>query len=245
MLASPALDNVKFLSTDSNDCTDEEMLAIWKSYASEAQSLGLVTDEYYRLANLPTDSQGNTIAADQEQSVANIYYTGYLGDRLFSCNRYIRLNMPKTAELTMRTYNGHMRKDTVSALKTSIKHMSSPLMLENDSFNLSLTCFNIPWMTDHTRSVDLNVYVNGYNRDNDPYLDSYISFANRIEELISRATVTDDPSGIFVALNCTEYDSTNRVATNYPQCYFRFDSADEQALLTLLSDWNTTFNYTN
>ena len=145
----------------------------------------------------------------------------------------------------MRTYNAHMRKDTITALKTSIKHMSSPLMLENDSFNLSLTCFNIPWATSHTRSVDVSMYVGGYNKNDDPYIDSYILFSNRIQELLARGTLTDDPSGIFVSLNWSEYDSTNRDSRNYPQCYFRFNSADEQELLTLLSDWNTTFNYTN
>jgi len=244
LLAYPVPGNVQYQRTDSNDCTPEEGAAIWQSYANEAQSLGLVTDDYYRAANLPLDSQGNSVASDTEQSVATIYYTGYLGDRLFSCSRNIRLDMPKTASLTMRTYNAHMRKDTIPAMKSAIKHMSSSLMLENDSFNLSLTCFNAPWNTSHTRSVNLSIYVSGYSKENDIYLDSYIQFANRIEALLERATLTDDPSGIFVSLSLFEYDSTNRESINYPQGYYRFSAEDEQQLLTLLSDWNTIFNYT-
>ena len=244
LLTFPAPESIQYLQLD-RTISKTETQEIWNSYVTEAQALKQVTEEYYRNVTLPLDSVGNTVATGSEQKVANLHYHSYVGDQLFSGYRTVRIGLPKTAALVMNAYNAHTRKDMLPKLKEAIQHMSSPLMLENDNFSLSLSCFNVPWGTNSTRTADMNMYVSGYSKTDDPYIGTYINFSNRLYTLLSHGNLTNDPTGLFICLNWNEYDSSNNESTEYPNCFMSFNDADSQALHSLMTEWNTAFNNPN
>lgn len=239
--AYPQNASIQSLTVDS-DFTKVENQAIWDSFVSESQSLGLISNDYYR-----KQAVGQNLGSDQyyymrynvgdAQTLGGANASGYVADQRFSDYHTLRLETPKTAALLMQTYNKYMKADTTTQLKEAVKHISSPLALENDSINIDMTFCNVPWTDGRPSQVSVNLYISGYSKQSDTNADQYISFAQRFADILSRAKPTTDPSNLFVALNWSEYDSTNAKSNRESQCFLSFDSADQQALTDLINEY--------
>jgi len=243
--AFPQNSEIQSLSVDST-FTKAESQAIWDSLVSESQSLGLISNDYYRkqttIQNLNNDQYNYMrYSIGNEQTLSGISTDGFVSQQRFADYHNLRFETPKTVKLMMETFNKHMKADTTARLKEAVKHIASPLALENDSMNLSLTFYNVPWTDGEHVEIPVNLYISGYSKQSDTYADQYISFMQRFADILSRAKPTSDPSKLFVWLNWTEYDSTNGDSSNDPQCFLSIDPTDEQALSDLINEYTSLY----
>lgn len=235
--------DIQSLSVDST-FTKAENQAIWDSYVSESQNLGLVSSDYYRKQTSSQDFSNNQYNyrlynTGDMQTLSGISTDGYVANQRFSNYNTLRFETPKTIMLLMETYNKHMKADTTARLKDTVKHIASPLALENDSTNMDLTFYNVPWTDGKLSQISVNLYISGYTKQTDTNADQYISFMQRFADILSRAKPTNDPSSLFVCLNWYEYDSTNADSKIDPQSILSIDSADQQALTDLISEYTS------
>ena len=230
---------VQYRMVDPN-FTKEETNAIWKSFVTESQALGLVSTEYYRPRTEDANSNNSemyTAERGGDQSIERISTMGYVGDRRFSDNVALRLETPKTAGILMGTYNKYALSDTLTRLKQSVMHIVSPLAMENESISVDLSFNNLTLDDKEPLSWDVNLYISGYTRDNDRNYEMYCEYMTKFTDILQRGKLTDDPSGLFVRLNWYEYDGSVNPQKSEPVCYLSFDEADSQSLATLVNNW--------
>ncbi len=232
----PTDNAVQFRMVDYN-FTKAETEAIWKSYVSESQALGLVSNDYYRPRVEAGSEETYTGERGGEQTLARISTMGHVGDRRFSDNAALRLETPKTASLLMSTYNQYAKADTLARLKQSVTHIVSPLAMENESVSMDMHFNNLPLGGDEPISWDVNLYISGYTRDNDRNYSLYCDYIGKFTDILQRGKLTTDPSGLFVQLNWYEYDGATYPREGEPICYLSFSDADAQALTTLVDGW--------
>jgi hypothetical protein len=244
--AFPINTAVQYRMVDYN-FTKEETNAIWESFVSESQALGLVSTEYYRPRTeaATNDYNNETYSASRggEQAIGRIATMGHVGDRRFSDNVALRLETPKTAGILMGTYNKYALADTLTRLQQGVTHIVSPLAMENESVSLDLYFNNLKLDDGEPLSWDVGIYISGYTRENDRNYELYCDYMTKFTEILQRGRLTDDPSGLFVRLNWYEYDGTTNPQKNEPVCYLSFDEADAQTLATLVDNWITDTAY--
>ncbi|HPS80813.1 MAG TPA: hypothetical protein PLP25_02985, partial [Candidatus Limiplasma sp.] len=237
--------NMQYLYVNRN-FTDAECQAIWDSLKTEAKALNLVTNDYYRKQSETDtlDPSGYSYQRGNAQVLISLSYGGYVGDRRFvDYNTSVRMETPKTAALLMKTYNKYMKPDTIARMREAIKHISSPLALENDSVNISLTFFNVPRTGGEPAQIPINLYLSVYNKRNDSSSATYMDYADRFADIVKRGTPTDDPNGMFVWLSWNDYDSSNPSSEQEPDCFLSFSDADQQALISLIDEMQTANLY--
>lgn len=234
--AFPDDGNVQYAMMDYN-FSKEENRALWQQYVAESKELGLVSETYYRSHAESMDNDGRTLSLNGDQTCSSFNDSGYEGTRLFSGYHSLFLETPQTFQLMMTTYNTHMKSDTLTRMAEGISHIVSPLVLENDSFSLDLVFFNMPYGDKDLVSRNVDIYLNGYSKQNDADADTDLEYLQKFEDVLSRATLTDDPSGLFVRLNWYEYDSSNRQSTNEPVCFLKFSQADEALVTSLVEEY--------
>ncbi|MDD3214568.1 MAG: hypothetical protein PHY64_12910, partial [Eubacteriales bacterium] len=220
-----------------NIFTDEEEQAIWDSYHSETLNKQLVQNEYYRSHLYTTDEDGYSYIRGGDQQLDNLYLTGYIGAQRYSDYFSLRLDTPDTVSLYMRTQNSYAAKDTAVRLQQAIKHMLSPLALENDGVSLSLSFYNVPMNTGEPKQDGVSMYLSGYKQDNDSYAAMYTDFSQRFAAILQRGEFTDNCTGMFIRLNWSEYDSSNRKSNSEADSFLSFSQEDQAALLSLLQEW--------
>ena len=232
----PPENSVQYCLLDST-FTKEETQKIWDSYVSESKELGLVVNDYYRENAWLTDDNGNVYTSGSDQSIASIYTAGYTGVRSYYNTYTVRLQTPKTCKLIMQTYNAHSQPDSIARLSNAVKHMLSPLALQNDSVSLDMVLYNMPFGDGKPITKSIGLYISGYTKDNQRQGDLYAEYSAKFTDIIKRGKLTDDPSGVFLRLSWYEYDSSNRESTNEPQSYLAFSAEDQQALIDLMGEW--------
>jgi hypothetical protein len=219
------------------DFTAAQIDALWNSYTSESQKLGLISNDYYRKRSETLKDTGYNVERGGQQTMGRITTVGHVGTQRFSDNGAIRMETPQTASLLMGTYNTYAKPDTLTRLKQGVKHIVSPLAMENDSLSLDLNLFNLPVDEGEPVSWSVNIYISGYTRENDERYNLYCQYMTRFADILQRGTLTDDPTGLFLRLNWFEYDGTSAPVRSEPVCYIAFSDADEQALITLVQSW--------
>ena len=243
MRAFPQTSSMQYLYVD-NRFTKAENQAIWDSYVAESQQLGLISNDYYREQTAPvTDNSNYSYYRGKDQMLNTMACVGYVADQRFSTYNNIRLETPKTVSLLMHTYNQYIKADTTTRLREAVKHMASPLALENDSVNLNMTFYNVPRATGDPAEVSVDLYISGYSKQSDTNAVMYSDFAERFSDILKRGTPTEDPSGMFLLLNWNDYDSSNPSGLPEPICYLSFSAADQQALAALVDEWQTDTLY--
>lgn len=230
--------NVQYVMMDYN-FSKEENRALWLQYVEESKELGLIPDVYYRSHKENTDNDGRTLTLNGDQTCSSFSVSGYEGTRLFSGYHSLFLETPKTFQMMMNTTNSHMKSDTLTRMAEGISHIVSPLTMENDSFSLDLVFFNLPYGEKDLVSRNVDIYLNGYSKQNDTDAETDLEYLQKFEDVLSRATLTDDPSGLFVRLNWYEYDSSNRQSSNEPTCFLKFSKEDEALITSLVEEYRT------
>jgi len=217
--------------------TKDELRQLWNSYTTEAATVSLVPNDYYLDHKVVLSDYGYSVTRGDAQQAENIYITGYIGNELYSMQIPVRLETPKTVSMMMQMYNNYAKKGTLTKLQESVKHMLSPLVLENDSLSVIMDCFNLKVDSGEPVYLNSNVYLSGYRNKDDQYALKSNEFAEAVSEILARGTPTDDCSGMFVGLSWSDYDSSNRLSTDYTTLYLSFTPEDEAALTTLFANW--------
>lgn len=239
----PSLDSVQYQVTDS-DFTPEENLAILKSYIAEATTNGIENSYYYRNRSLYYQADGSYITQGTSQTFTNISVYGYIGSDRYGDNYTLRLEAPDTVSLVMRTYNSYAEEDPVAELADTMKRFASGLAADNDDMDVSLTTFNYVNDDGMTVKDSTSFYLDQYTLEStNAYDKSQVEYMEKFVDLLSRATVTDDPSGVFIRLNWYYYDSTSTdpdADYSRPKVFLHFENEeDEQEYLNLIDEWDT------
>lgn len=235
----PATGSVQYLYVDSS-FTKEESAAVWSQLVAESQQKGLISNDYYRKQSAQADNNdyGYGYRRGDEQALNSIAAIGYVADRRFADYRQLRLETPETVSLVMRTSNQYREEDTLTGLLASMRHIASPLALENDSLNLDMTFYNVPREDGEPAQISVGFYISGYGKRQEPATTQLnIDYAEQFVAILQRAVPTDDPTGMFVWLTWNEYDSSNLKSNVRPDCYLGFSKEDQQALTALISQW--------
>ena len=239
----PSLDNIQFLQMDST-FTQEENEAIYQTYITEAEAKGSTGGYYYRLRSQDMRPDGSYVIQGEHQTVTGMADSGYIGTQRFYDYNTLRLDTPKTIGMLMRTYNSYAQPDFIEQIRNAVTRFDSGDAARNDSLNLSISAFNYPDKDGLLVQENTNFYLSQY------VLDSKYEYDKRQREYIlkyidalSGAVLTDDPSGLFIQLTWSYYDSTameRRTADSYSEIFLRFENqADEQAFLALVTEWET------
>ncbi len=234
-------DAVQYRMVDYN-FTKEENRTIWDSFVTEAQKLGVVYNDYYR-ARATLNDKGYMVERGGEQSMGRIYAAGYVGDTRFADNFALRMETPDTFGLLMRTYNAYAKTDTLARLKQGVKHIVSPLAMENDSMSLDMNFYNLTLDDGEPMSWSVSLYISGYTRTQDRNYELYCDYMTKFADILQRGKLTGDPTGMFLRLNWFEYDGSQAPRMSEPACFLTFDEADAQALTALVQSWITQTTY--
>jgi len=241
--AYPAPGNVQYVNMYvGNDMTQPEKRAIWDSLKAEAEAGSLVLNDYYRPRETSLDEQGYSLDRGDEQSLATVVVSGYVGTRRFTDSYQLLMSAPNTTALLMSTTNEYAQADTVSRLSDAVDHMLSPLVLQNDSVSVGLDFYNVPLDEGEPVSTSVSAYLDGYsmlNQNDSRYTALYMEYAQRIADIMQKAKFTDDPSGMFLCLDWYEYDGSTRTSNREPDAFMCFSTEDEAEVLTLIQDWRT------
>ncbi|MFH1512542.1 MAG: hypothetical protein ABIG45_04205, partial [Bacillota bacterium] len=239
----PPLGSVQYLLVDSA-FTKEETRTILESYVAEARENNLLNGYYYRERALDMLPDGSYVVQGESQTVTGITAAGYVGNRRYSDSFAVRLDMPKTVSLVMRTYNGYATSAPLSELKQVIEAFDAQSAAENGSLSIGVTAFNYPDPNGMTVQESTSFYIGRYTLSSAyPYDKTQIEYMHLFVDLLSRAEITDDPNGLFVRLDWNYYDSTaadDADAWTRPTVYLRFtNETEEQEFLNLMADWWT------
>ena len=228
-------DAVQYCMVDYN-FTKEENRKILDSFVAEAQKLGVVYNDYYRPRTTLND-KGYMVERGGEQSMGRLYTAGYVGGTRFTDNYAVRMETPDTFGLLMQTYNAYAKSDTLARLKQGVKHIVSPLAMENDSLSLDMNFYNLYLDGAEPVSWSVSLYISGYTRTQDRNYDLYCDYMTKFADILQRGKLTSDPTGMFLRLNWFEYDGSQAPRKSEPVCFLTFDQADAQALTTLVQAW--------
>ncbi len=239
----PPLGSVQYLYAD-YAFTKEETRAILESYVAEALENNLLNGYYYRERSLDMLPDGTYLVQGEGQTVAGMTAAGYVDSRPYNDNYTLRLDMPKTVSLVMRTFNGYAGSAPLSELEQVIDVFDARSAAENDSLSIGVTAFNFPDQNGMTVQEATSFYLSGYSLDSAyPYDKMQIAYMRLFVDLLSRAEITDDPNGLFVRLDWYYYDAATGNHTDVwirPTVYLRFaNETDEQEFLNLMADWWT------
>jgi len=235
----PPVSSIQYMRAN-NLFKKDELNQLWNAYTTEAATVNVVPNDYYLDHKTVISDYGFSVTRGDAQQAENIYVTGYIGNDRYSMQVPIRLETPKTVSLMMQMYNSYAKKGSLTKLQESVKHMLSPLVLESDSLSISMDCFNVKVDSGKPVYLNSNVYLSAYRNKDDQYSLKSNKFAQAASEILARGTPTDDCSGMFVGLSWSDYDSSNRLSTDYSTLYLSFTPEDEAALTTLFSNWQIT-----
>jgi hypothetical protein len=240
----PPFDSVQYLQVDPT-FTREENEAIYQTFVAEAEANAVTSGYYYRLRSEDILSDGNYLVQGDNQSVTGVVETGYIGSQLYYDYNTLRLETPETIGLVMRTYNGYVEENFMDQISEAIDRFNSGEAARNDSLNINVSVFNYADASGALVQEYANFYLSQYTLESEyqydkqqhEYLIKYIN-------ALSGAVMTDDPTGTFIQLTWSYYDSTSTGGSSsggYPEVFLRFENqADEQAFLNLVSQWDTT-----
>ena len=240
--AFPAMENIQRISGETG-LKAEENQALLTSFINESQRLGLVPNDYYRSRIRNLDDQGFSVEMGGEQSLGRIDIAGVVTARRIYEYYNLRMETPETAALLLRTYNAHMKDDVLVRLGEAVKHMTSPLVMENESLSLDLSFYNMPNSNGDLLSKYVNIYISGYSKQQSTYADLSLQYAQQFSDILRRGTPADQVEGMFVKLNWYEYDGITSNTEQDMACYLKFSPEDEAALKQLVADWQTATTY--
>lgn len=240
--AFPAMENIQRISGETG-LKAEENQALLTSFINESQRLGLVPNDYYRSRIRNLDDQGFSVDMGGEQSLGRIDIAGVVTARRIYEYYNLRMETPETAALLLRTYNAHMKDDVLVRLGEAVKHMTSPLVMENESLSMDLSFYNMPNSNGDLLSKYVNIYISGYSKQQSTYADLSLQYAQQFADILRRGTPADQVEGMFVKLNWYEYDGITSNTEQDMACYLKFSPEDEAALKQLVADWQTATTY--
>ncbi len=241
----PPLDSVQYIYVD-NMFTQEENEAILASYVTESQEKGLINGYYYKERALDTRTDGSTIYRGENQTIMTISSAGYTGATRYYDNYRLRLEAPDTVSLLMKTYNAYNGENPTARITEIMKRFTSGLAADNDDLNVVISVYNFP-DEDGVESLEsTNMYISQYTLKSQYAYDmQQLEYFHKFMDILVKATMTDDPQGLFVRLNWYYYDSASMKQNAYydtrvqPTAFLRFDTQeDEQAFVDLVNEWN-------
>jgi len=241
VLSYPPFDSVQYLRVDKS-FTQEENEAIYKSYVAEATANGVTSGYYYRSRSEDMLPDGSYVVQGDHQSLTSISEAGYIGTQRYSDYSTLRLETPETASLTMRIFNAYAAENPADQISGVIKLFETGETARNDSLNLNFSIYNYPDESGALVQEYEGFYLSQYSMESETNYDQLQrEYMQKFVDAISGATLTDDPSGMFIQLFWSYYDTANPSEDGYygqPLAFLRFeDPADEQAFLDLITEW--------
>jgi hypothetical protein len=225
------------------DFTQEESRALWDSYRSEMLANNSIFNYYYLSHVVAQDDDGYSVIRGEQQSLNSIDFSGYVGTQRFNDYATIRMEAPKTVALLMSITNKYAKEDSVARFKEAVKRNLSALALADDSVTMSLEFYNVDMDEGEPFMTGINLYLSGYNNENDSYAPLYKDYAQRLADILQRAQPTDSPEGMFASFSWSMYDSTTFKSTDEPVTYLRFTAEDEATIKTMIDDWQYAMYY--
>jgi len=239
--AFPPLDSVQFLSVNTV-FTDEENEAVLETYVAEATQNKLFSGYYYRSRSADLLADGSYQTRGTNQSIGGFTAAGYVGTTRYQDNYTVRLDAPQTVSLIMRTYNAYAEEDPFEELQNVMERFLAGLAAENDSMNVSISTYNYPSEEGQLIQEQNSFYLSRYTMDSEYQYDiEQQKYMKQFVDLLSRATKTDDPTGVFIRMNWYYYDSANQDddTTSRPTVFLHFENeTDEQEYLELIEAWD-------
>lgn len=241
--AFPPLKSIQYLFVDSG-FTKAENWALIESYIAEATEKKLLNGYYYRDRSADMLADGTYVMQGENQSVTGFTAIGYVGGDRYSDGYTLRLDMPKTTELLMKTYNAYAAANPLEPLSAAIKRFDSEQNGANDSVSISLTAFNYPSKLGLPVQQGANFYISQYAKESVyPYDVKQMEYMYKFVDLLSRAVKTDQPEGMFIRLDWYYYEAADVTMVNNsqrPTSFLKFDTeSDAQAFLALMEEWDT------
>ena len=238
----PPMESIQYLRVD-NAFTREENEAIYNSYLAEAVKHNLVNGYYYRSRVKEMGINGDYTVHGDNQTITGMTAAGYIGTQRYNNSITLRLEAPETIALLMRTFNAYIEGDPTAEILEIIDSFQNGEIAGNDSLNVSINAYNYPnengLLVQHSESFYMNQHMLSSEYAYDVLQRDYIT---KYVDVLSRAVKTDDPSGMFIRLNWSYYDSTVQDqgrTTRFPVAFLRFENeTDEQAFFDLIDEWN-------
>ena len=216
--------------------TPEENRALMDSYMSESQGLGLIPRAYYRKPTPDRQRGAHYGLVGGEQRIDDLEIAGYVGMQRYADRFNIRLEMPETASLLMRTYNDHAQADSTKRLWRAVQPFAALRAGEEDSLSLNMSFFNVPERQEKV-SYMLGFYLRTYEEPEE-YAKRELDLTQRFADILLRGKPTDDPTGMFLCLRWSLYDGATRSnSTSDSAQYLAFTAEDEQALVDLIEEY--------
>lgn len=240
--AFPPDGNVQYINVEPA-FTKEENKAIYQSYVEEAGKLGLFTGYYYNSRTNTIRSDGSYVVQGKDQSITNMITSGYIGTDRFSNVNTLRLEAPETISLAMKTYNAYIEGNPIEEIQAIIKRFEAGETADNDSLNFTVSAFNYPDEDGLLVQETTNFYINQYMLGSEYAYDKLQrEYMTKFADILSRAVFTADPSGMFIRLSWSFYDSANPDQTGnmrQPMAFLAFENeTDKQEFVDLMETWN-------